>query len=133
MRLVSAGQAEGMAMEGTELRVALKTFTGTTAYYAHWSRQVVYTDGVKFLAETAGAYWLIDAIALAQPRARQDPRLCEFQLWELFVRDDRRATLVCSRDSDDGAFRQEIEFTDFPMEYVKLYVESDVVLLPSEH
>ncbi len=119
-------------MEGGELRVALECFTGTTAYYGHWTQVIVYTDGVKFLAESAGAFWLIDAIALAQPRALHDPWLREFQLWELFVR-DHTAILICSRDSDDEAFRQEIEFTDFPMEYVKLYVEGGVVLLPSEH
>lgn len=93
----------------------------------------MFTDGVKFLADEAGGYWLIDSIALAQPRARRDPWLREFQLWELFVHEDRSATLVCLRDSEDEAFRQEISFTDFPMTYVKLYVEANVVLLPSEH
>jgi hypothetical protein len=120
-------------MEAVELRAALSSFIGTTAYYEHWTRVVVYTDGVKFLAESAGAYWLIDAIALAQPRALRDGCLREFQLWELFIREDRSATLVCSRDSDDEAFRREIEFSDFPMDYVKLYVEQGVVLLPTEH
>jgi hypothetical protein len=43
------------------------------------------------------------------------------------------ATAVCSRDSEDEAFRQRIEFTDFPQPYVKLYVEGEVILLPSEH
>lgn len=59
--------------------------------------------------------------------------LREFQLWELFVSGDASATLVCSRDSEDEAFRQAISYTDFPMEYVKLYVEGEVLLLPSEH
>lgn len=120
-------------MEGSDIRAALGQFTGTEQYYRHWTRILVYTDGVKFLAESAGAYWLLDAVALAQPRARRDPALREFQLWELSVRKDRSAILVCSRDSEDEAFRREIDYTDFPMEYVKLYVEGEVLLLPSEH
>jgi len=122
-----------VAMEATELRASLGEFIGTEQYYRHWSRILVYTDGVKYLAENAGAFWLIDAIASWQPEARKDPALREFQLWELFVYENRSALLICLRDSDDEAFRQQIEFTDFPMDYVKLYVEGEVLLLPSEH
>ena len=120
-------------MEAAEIRSALQLFTGTTAYYQHWTKLIVYTDGVKYLAEAARAFWLLDAIALAQPRALRDGSLREFQLWELYVRDDRSASLVCSRDSDDEAFRRAIDYTDFPIDYVKLYVEGNVLLLPSEH
>lgn len=119
-------------MEAAELRTTLRTFTGTTEHYRHPSG-LRYTDGVQFLAETAGAYWLLDLIASWQPKALRDPWLQEFQLWELFVREDKSATVVCSRDSEDQAFRQEIEYTDFPLDYVKVYVEGGVVLLPTEH
>lgn len=117
---------------GAELRAALRNFTGTTGYHRHWSG-MRYTDGVKFLVEEANAHWLLDLIASWQPEALRDPWLREFQLWELFVRSDRIATAVCSRDSEDVAFRQEIASTDFPLDYVKVYVEGGVVLLPSEH
>jgi len=116
----------------SELRAALRTFVGTTAYHRHWSG-LRYTDGVKFLVEKAKAYWLLDLIASWQLEALCDEWLREFQLWELFVRADRTATAVCSRDSEDVAFRQEIKSTDFPLDYLKVYVERGVVLLPFEH
>lgn len=119
-------------MEATELRASLRSFTGTTEYRRHWSG-MRYTDGVQFLADKAEAYWLLDIIASWQPKALRDPWLREFQLWELFVKPDGTATVVCSRDSEDVAFRQQIEHTTFPLEYVKLYVEGGVILLPSEH
>ena len=119
-------------MEVTELRSSLQFFIGTTEYHRHWSGMRL-TDGVKFLAETANAYWLLDVIASWQPKALRDPALQEFQLWELFVRPDHSATVVCSRDSEDKAFQQEIKYTDFPLEYVRLYVEQRVMLLPTEH
>lgn len=50
-------------MEQAELSVALKSFTGTTRFYRHWAGILVFTDGAKFLADEAKAYWLIDAIA----------------------------------------------------------------------
>ena len=95
-------------MEAAELRAALRGFIGTVEYHPHWSGMKL-TDGVHFLAEEAEAYWLLDVIASWQPKALRDPALREFQLWELFVRTDRTATIVCSRDSEDVAFRQHIE------------------------
>jgi hypothetical protein len=45
-------------------------------------REVLYTEGVEYVIETAGAYWLLDEIALAQrhiiPVKRED-----FQVWDL--------------------------------------------------
>jgi hypothetical protein len=118
-------------MEANEFYATLHTFTGTENYYVHPSG-MRYTDGVKYLADTAKAYWLLDVIASWQPQALRDSSLREFQLWELHVKDGR-ATIVCSRDSEDVALRQRINFTDFPQPYVKLYVEGGVILLPSEH
>src|ERR1039458_7739091 len=46
-----------------ELEQCLRYFTGTEEYHRHWMRRITFTDGVKFLAEQAGAYWLIDLIA----------------------------------------------------------------------
>ena len=40
----------------------LAHFTGTTAYYRISNRHLL-TDGTKYLAEAAGAYWLMDAAA----------------------------------------------------------------------
>jgi hypothetical protein len=118
-------------MTPDELRGALASFTGTENYYAHMSG-LHYTDGVAFLAENAGAYWLIDLIASWQKRARKDPMLREFQLWELRVT-GREADAICFRDTNDEAFRQHIPFTDFPLSEVKLYLENEVLMLPGEH
>jgi hypothetical protein len=120
-------------MEAIELRAQLGQYVGTIEYHRHWSRLLVLTDGAKFLADEAHAHWLMDLIASWQPVALRDPALREFQLWEVFVRDDQSADVICSRDSEDEAFRQKVEWTDFPLEYVRLYVENRVILLPSEH
>ncbi len=118
-------------MDAPELERSLSQFIGTTEYYRHWSGIFVYTDGVRFLAENAGAHWLLDLIASWQKRAMKDRMLREFQLWELRVTRPA-AVVVCLRDTDDEAFRQQIPFTDFPLTFVKLYLESEVLMLPSE-
>lgn len=113
----------------------LAQFTGTTQWYQHWLKRFTYTDGVKYLADQAGAYWLLDAIASHQTRQLlSDSMLREFQIWTLTVNlEDKTAKLVCERDTDDVAVTQNIPYTDFPLPEVKLYLTGGVLMLTSEY
>ena len=47
--------------------IMLAQFTGSQNFYRHGLvGEVLYTEGVEYVAETAGAYWQLDEIALAQ-------------------------------------------------------------------
>ncbi len=121
----------------SELRESdLTQFCGSAEFYQHWTKRLVYTEGVQYMAERGGAYWLIDAVASYQPdqriASRQD--LVDFQLWALAVAEDKSATLTMRGDSDQPAvITQEIPFTDFPLEQIKLYVCNGTLMLPSEY
>ena len=120
-----------------QLSADLRQFIGTTQWHK-WSNltALTCTDGVKYLAEEAGAYWLLDAIASHQnaPALKDSQRLQELQIWLLSVNADKSCQLTCSEDSDiPPVVVQDIEFTDFPMKEVKLYVCDGVILLPSEY
>ena len=111
----------------------LRQFTGSENWYRHGLvRDVLYTDGAKYLAEHGEAYWLLDQIALAQ----HDKRLAreEFQLWKLIVeQDDDSAVLTCDDGNGLILYREDIEFTDFPLPEVTLYCVNNTILLPSEY
>ena len=115
------------------LQQNLERFTGSEMFYRHWMGRLVYTEGVKYLAEKGDAHWLIDAIISHQPDKRlKSPELSIFQLWELIVHEDKSATLTVRADSDHPAvITQEIPFTDFPLESIKLYVCRGTLLLPN--
>lgn len=118
-----------------DLQTQLNQFSGSEQLYKHWLG-FHYTDGVFHLAETAGAHWLLDAIGSYQVtrRVREDPMLQEFQLWELHVNlEQRTADLRCLRDTNDLAFNQLIQFTDFPLTHQKLYLRDRILMLPSEY
>jgi len=121
-----------------EIANGLAQFYGGDELYRHMLG-IRYTTGVRYLAERAGAYWLIDAIASYQSgrKVRNNRRLQEFQLWELTVDlAARSCVLTCKEDSGEHekpVITQEIEYTDFPLDYIKLYMEDGVLLLPSEH
>ena len=124
-------------LSAQELHQALPQFTGTTHWF-QWSRltDLTCTDGAKYLAEEAGAYWLLDAVASHQNAlVIQDlQRLQEFQIWTLTVKADKSCCLTCAEDSDVApVIVQDIEFTNFPLKEIKLYVCGNVILLPSEY
>jgi hypothetical protein len=110
----------------------LAQFTGSECWYRHpLNRSITYTDGAQYVAEAGGAYWLLDAIVSHQHDARV---LAEpFQVWTLKVADDRSALLICE-DGDHGLVTsQVIEFTDFPLTEITLWLQNSVIFLPSEY
>jgi hypothetical protein len=110
----------------------LMQFTGTENWYRHpMNRKVLYTDGVKFLAERAGAYWLIDEIALIQPYEKAVAAE-EFQLWRLIV-NGNQAVLNCEDGNGRVVYSKAIAYTDFPIAEMVLYFTNGVILLPSEY
>ncbi|MBE7380478.1 MAG: hypothetical protein F6J95_003575 [Leptolyngbya sp. SIO1E4] len=125
-----------------ELQAGLAQFTGTETWYRYRFGQetlAYYTDGVKYLTNNAECYWLLMEIVSAQVEANvhKEP----FQTWELLVDENRRATLTCEDGNRVSVFTKVIQFTDFPLEEIKLWVEygeieganKPIVLLPSEH
>ena len=111
----------------------LQQFTGTEQWYRHGlNRAVLFTDGAKYVADTCGAYWLLDEIALAQ-RYTKSLAVEEFQVWTLTVHPDRTAALVCDDGNGRKLLSKEIPFTDFPMETVTLWCSNNTILLPSEY
>ena len=46
----------------------LNQFTGSEHWYrGTMNRKVVFTDGANHVADSGGAYWLLDEIAIIQP------------------------------------------------------------------
>ena len=114
-------------MKSTITKADLKQFTGTEQYYRHL-KGIVYTDGVKYLAEKAGAYWLIDLVASYQPLD------VEFQVWKLRKNGDSYIA-ECTDGNDNLVRSQDIPYTDFPQDMMpfELYFQNGVIFLPSEY
>jgi hypothetical protein len=111
---------------------ALRKFKRPSVFHCHPSQAFTYTDGVKFLADTLQAHWLIDVIARLQPVALSFSDLARFQLWEFFPRDGKDALLFCSRAAFRPVFKQVLPAVSFPVSYIRLYLRGGVLMLPSE-
>ena len=111
----------------------LAQFTGSENWYRHGiNRRVLFTDGAKYVADHAGAYWLLDEIAIIQPH---DKRVAaeEFQVWKLAVNADQTGVLTCEDGNDNVVYTKLIEYTDFPIDGITLYFTNNTILLPREY
>ena len=122
-----------------EIENTLRCFSGTDEYHKlNRGKYPVYaTDGVKYLLDAAECYWLADIIMSYQPERKF--RGEEFQTWELKLsKSEKYDAVVTSTDGNKHRLcRQEIPYTNFPLQSVKLYVTKDVekmvILLPGEY
>jgi hypothetical protein len=133
------------SLRKNELLAELAQFTGDLGRYRHpLYRKLIYTPGVRHLAERAECYWLLDAVAAwvasreFTAAARRDPRIREIHFWRLVVNSDHTAVLTAIADSGEEPFIwQLIECTDFSLAEIDLYCAFDgelwTLMLPGEY
>lgn len=118
-------------------------FTGSETF-TRWSplyRTRVLTEGVKFVANTANAYWLMDVIGSYQQEAAFKSE--DFQVRKIVTDLEKGTCVVTCTDGDKGngpvtLCKQRIPSTDFPLAEFTPWAERNelvgvTILLPSEH
>lgn len=110
----------------------LSNFIGTNAYWPI-CKFAVLTDGTKFLADHAEAYWLMYAVASYLPELQDQHTFVSATL------DVKQHKAALKLDDGNGKVlaKQEIEFTDFPLPTITLYAcwggDFWVLMLTSEY
>jgi hypothetical protein len=114
----------------------ISQFHGTSEYHKHLfpgKSPILITDGCKYVRDVCNAYWLFDAILSYQ--CDKILRGINFQIWELkHLKVDLSWQLTCKEDTNKKPLiKQSIEFSDFPIDYIKIWVIDQVAILPSEY
>ena len=112
------------------LRADLSAFIGTETWQRHaLNRNLLLTDGVRYFADQAGAWWLLDIVAteIFQKQASQ-----AFLVIDLDVASNK-AGIRATDGNDVVLFRRHIHFTDAPTGHWRFYLTDNVLLLPSEY
>lgn len=105
----------------------------TEQHHRHAVGPMLYTDGVKLLAEAAQCYWLLDLIGSYQPSLAKEE---DFQSWVLdFNIMTSKWEASCSDGDKRELVRQVIDYSDFPRELApqRLWLTNGVLLLPEEY
>lgn len=107
----------------------LAMFIGTEHFYRVPIGNFVYTDGIKYMAEQCGAYWLItDTGIRSKMLMARSP----------FVKIVANCTMGnVSVEYTDGngeiLFENRYTGTDFPLDILTMYFTGNTLLLPGEY
>ena len=104
---------------------------GSENFYRHPLSKMIFSDGVKDMVDTCGAYWLIDLVFSYQ--IQKKVRLETFQVWELKRVKDAVFTIQATDGNDNHVASQQIPFSDFLYDTATLWLVDGVLLLPSEY
>lgn len=122
----------------SSLQAQLAQFHGSATRSRHAVvPSVLMTEGVVFLAQTAGAHWFTDVVAsyIHDAHASQE----EFQVWRLMVDVGTHTSVITMTDgdSDEAIVTQVLDYTDFSLADITVWLvragRSWVMLLPSEY
>lgn len=116
--------------EKNKILANLQYFSGSTNFYM-FTRKIIYSEGVRYLAEHCDCYWLLDLINSWQTEKVVNEQ--EFQVYKLKVNPDHSATVTIEDGNYNILAIQNIEFTDFPLISIDIWFSNDTIYLPSEH
>jgi hypothetical protein len=121
-----------MALSKQDLINGLDQFYGSdTTYYQPIYPKYRYTEGVKYLAENAEAYWLLDYIFSNQLDTVIHAE--GFQVWKIIVNADNSAVIRVEDGNKNEVKSFDLTFTDFPLKEYSLWFIGGTLLLPSEY
>ena len=112
----------------------LRQFAGGTGqWYRHsLCRNILFTDGAKYVADQGEAYWLLDEIAFTQHSQKRLARQ-PFQVWKLTVNPDHTGVITVEDGNYNVILTKALEYTDFPAPEITLWYSNNVIYLPAEH
>jgi hypothetical protein len=83
-------------------------------------KRLVFTDSVRHLREMADCFWLVDLIASYQHKLTDQT----FQVWKFTCNTKLHlGTMTCEDGNGNELVRQEVEYTDFPLDELTLWAE----------
>ncbi len=121
-----------MNLTKSQLLNHLEQFIGTAYYYPLWPN-IMLTDGTRYLADTAGCYWLMDAISSHLQRLPKEETFISSKL----TVESGNAKLSIKDGNGTVLTTQQIPYTDFPLDEIMLFACRDqkhwVIMLPGEY
>ena len=104
---------------------------GSENFYQNKFSPIIYTDGVKDMAESCDAYWLIDLVISHQ--LTNAVKLQPFQVWKLQRLKDDAFKIVASDGNEKQIASQQIPFSDFRYDMATLWLVNGCLMLPNEY
>lgn len=90
----------------------------------------ILTTGAQYVAKECCAYWLLDIINSVQLIKKVKAEY--FQVYDLEVKDNT-AKVIVTDGNNNVLYKQNIPYTDFPLDKVTLWRVNGTIMLPGEY
>lgn len=104
---------------------------GSETFYSHKPSLILFTEGIKALADACQAYWLIDLIISHQ--STKEVNLERFQVWELNRSKGSRFEIIATDGNGNEVVSQSIPFSDFQYDCASIWLVDGCLMLPCEY
>jgi hypothetical protein len=113
--------------------VELSYFNGTEGYHSYkipTKQEYFLTDGVSYLCKTCECFWLVDYLISLQNHSLIKDQ--QFQVWRLYIVDNKW-NITCEDGNKKILYHSQIDFSDFPLNGITVWLIDGIILLPSEY
>ena len=116
-------------LDPVELRENLSRFSGTENIYWEPAGDFLYTDGIKYMAEHCGAYWLLtDGGTRSKALMERSPFV------KIVITCDEEMAMVEYTDGNGGVLHESRYLCpNFPLQVFTMYFTGNTLLLPGEY
>lgn len=115
----------------------LKRFTGSPIVFKVPLLNTRYTEGIQYLAQKTHSYWMITDTSLIAKKLMKKSHFVCIDFKRLAKEEQQRLGYEAEITYSDGNrsvfLTQPYEYTDFPLDYLRLYFIDSILLLPSEY
>lgn len=109
----------------------LDHFTGSEQFYRDPLSKSIYTEGISYVAKNCQAYWLLDLV-FSSVRFKMPNE--EFISIKLKVdTENSKGKIIFDDGNNNVLYEQEIPYTDFPLEELKMFYCNNTLMLTSEY
>ena len=108
----------------------LSTFKPSGQFYKSPTCLCIYSAGVKFLAEQCKSFWLLSDTSIKCPDLIKKGN--DYVNINLQKTGESGAVVFYEDGNKNLLFKQEYDFTTFPLEQIKLCYVNNILYLPSE-
>ena len=120
-----------------ELRNNLETFTGTETFYSIPLLKTRFTEGIKYLADTANCFWLVtDTSVIAKSLMNRSYFITiDFKKLSGEMREAMGYEAIIEYGDGNGKVLETHKYhsTDFPLDNLRLFFTDGTLMLPREY
>lgn len=123
--------------DAKRLEIGLGSFHGSETIYKIPLLGTFYTEGIKYLAETAECFWLVTDVSVIAKSLKERSPFITIDVQTLSGEEKDligyEAIIRYSDGNDHTLETQKYHLTDFPLERLCLYFVNSTLLLPGEY